>query len=169
MKSRVKLRIANGSFYSCFLIKLNLAISTCLYARRHANCADKKNKMNDAKGVRERETAATKMEMQFAIGPRNFSNLNLILSPRHDIAKRAECLARSYRECVTIYGGETHCTFTKLFLLLADRRAREYVARAIYVAARCNAVDTLFQATALPLPSPSFFLYARHIVYIVKR
>lgn len=102
----------------------------------------------------------------------NFSNLNLILSTRHDVAKRAECLARFYRECVTIYGGETHYTFTKLFLLLADRRAREYIARAIYVAARRNAVDTCiarFKQRLCPSPSLPFFLYARHIVYIVKR
>lgn len=82
------------------------------------------------------------------------------------------CLARSCGERITIYGEETHWTFTKLFLLLADRRAREYVARAIYVTAQRNAVlvcTSMFQATAIFLSSFSFFLYARHVVYIVKR
>lgn len=35
-----------------------------------------------------RGIAATKMEMRFAIGPCNFSNLNLILDARHDIETR---------------------------------------------------------------------------------
>lgn len=117
---------------------------------------------------RERDIAVTKMEMQFAIGPCNFSNLNLILSASHDIAKRAECLARSYRECVTICGGETHCTFTKLFLLLADRRAREYIARAIYAAARRN-VDTCIACFKQRLcPSPLFLSFYMYVISFIS-
>lgn len=140
VKSRVKFRIVKAFLFLLFdKIKFSYQYM-CLYARRHANCVDKKNGEEEmTRGERDCDD-----ENGNAIRLCNFSNLNLILDARHVIETRQASrirLARFCRECVTIYDGETHWTFTKLFLLLADRRAREYVARAIYVAARRNAVD----------------------------
>jgi len=127
VKSRIKLQITKAFFYFCFLTKLNLTISARLCPRRHANFAGEKmmkRKWRGARGI-----AATKMEMRFAIGPCNFSNLNLILdATRYRDAPSEPNLSRAFlqRICYDLCPGKR--TFTKLFLLLADRRVRKYIA-----------------------------------------
>jgi len=132
VKSRIKLQITKAFFYFCFLTKLNLTISARLCPRRHANFAGEKmmkRKWRGARGI-----AATKMEMRFAIGPCNFSNLNLILdATRYRLAKRAKSVSRIPAENVLRFvSGKTHF-YKALFVARGSTRSQVYCT--IYVAA----------------------------------
>lgn len=102
-------------------MRLNSAISARLCAPRHANCAgsadEKKGEGTGGERERERGLRRRKMEMRFAIGPCNFSNLNLILDATRYIVEARQAsrigLARPDRKFVTVCGEENALNFYK--------------------------------------------------------
>lgn len=99
----------------------------------------KKRRRESGKG-RGRGLAVTKMEMRFAIGPCNFSNLNLILgATRYRDAPSEPNLSRARSSSENVLRSTAGRERTELlqssFCCSRIDALREYVARAIYVAA----------------------------------